>query len=107
MVFMNGIDLGTIPEVVAILLILFVIALFYDQRVARLGIQGEGWIWLEVVVGVLITLVAVGFLDLLLPWNAFFVGLLAFSISGAPMIWGAYQRYREAFGRAQKAFKEK
>lgn len=103
---MNRIDFGTISAAAFILMVLFLMALFYDRKITQVGFHGEGWVWLEVVVGVFFTLVAIGLLDLLLCWNAFFTGLMAFTVSGAPMIWGAYQRYREAFDRAQKAFKE-
>ena len=89
---MNGFDLGTVSEVVVILAALFTFALWYDRKVTHVGTRGEGFIWLQVVLGVFVTLIAMGLLDWLLPWNAFFIGLLAFSVSGAPMSWGAYQR---------------
>ena len=103
---MNGFDLGTISVTLNILTGLLVFAYFYDRKIGSLGADGEGWAWLQVVIGVFVTLIGIGLLDLVLTWNAFFISLLAFSVSGAPMSYGAYQRYREANQRAQKAAKE-
>lgn len=103
---MNGIDLGTLSVTLNILTGLFIFAYFYDRKIASLGAKGEGWAWFQVVIGVAVTLVAIGLLDVVLPWNAFFIGLMAFTVSGTPMSYGAYQRHREAEARAHKAMHE-
>jgi len=103
---MNGMSLGAVSVVVNILLGLFFWAYFYDRTIARMGVRGEGWAWLQVVFGVFVTLVGIGLLDVLLNWNAFFISLLAFSASGAPMCWGAWKRHQEAEARARKAMQE-
>lgn len=103
---MNGIDFGVVSEVLVILLILFLISHFYNRMIAEAGNRLEGLDWLLVVIGVSYTQAAIGLLDLFLPWNAFFIGLLAYSASGAPMIYGAYCRHQEAQERARKALNE-
>src|SRR5262245_64281526 len=94
---------GVISVAVNILLVLFLFAYFYNRQITKLGARAEGWAWLQVVIGVFVTLIGIGLLDLLLSWNAFFIGLLAFAASGAPMCLGAYKRHQEAQLRAQKA----
>ena len=103
---MNGSTFGTISATANILIALLIFSYFYDRQIGSMGAKAEGWAWLQVVIGVFVTLIGIGLLDLVLPWNAFFIGLLAFSASGAPMSWGAYQRYLEAKARAEKAAKE-
>ncbi len=103
---MNGSTFGAISVVINILLVLFLFAFFYDRTITNLGSRAEGWAWLQVVIGVFITLIGIGLLDLILSWNAFFMGLLAFVASGAPMCYGAYRRHQEAQARARKAMSE-
>jgi hypothetical protein len=107
MVVMKGIDFGTISVTLNILTMLLIFAYLYDRKIGNLGARGEGWAWLQVVVGVSVTLIGIGLLDLVLPcWNAGLIGLLAFAVSGAPMCYGAYLRHREAEERAHKAMQE-
>lgn len=103
---MNGIDLGTISEVLVILSVLFVFSHFYNRKIESAGSQLEGWSWLLVVIGVFYTQLAIGLLDLILPWNAFYLGMLAYTVSGFPMIYGAYCRHQETQERARKALNE-
>lgn len=103
---MNGSDFGTVSAVMNVLVVLFILSYIYDRIIERMGPRGEGWAWMQVVIGVFYTLLAIGILDLLLPWNAFFIGFLTFAVSGTPMSYGAYMRHREAHERAQKAMKE-
>ncbi len=103
---MNGMTLGAISVGLNILTALLIFAYFYDRKIASMGADGEGWAWLQVVIGVFVTLIAIGLLDVILPWNAFFIGLLAFAVSGGPMSYGAYKRHQEAAGRARKAMHE-
>lgn len=104
---MIGTDLGTISVVAVILILLFAFSLWFNSKIEQLGPSAEGFAWLEVVIGVFVTLIAIGLLDLVLPhWNAFFIGLMAFVASGLPMSYGAYNRHREAVGRFLKAMKE-
>jgi len=102
----NGMTLGTLSVVVNILLALFLFALFFNWRINKLGARAEGWSWLLVLIGNLVTLAGIGLLDLVLDWNAFFVGLLAFAASGLPMAIGAWRRHQEAVERAMKAARE-
>jgi len=104
---MNGMDFGTISEVVVVLLILLGVSYFYNRQIEKAGNRIEGFDWLLVVIGVSYTQLAIGLLDLILPcWNAFFLGLMAYSFSGFPMVYGAYQRHQEAQERARKALNE-
>lgn len=103
---MIGMNLGTVLEVLVILWLLLTTSYFYNRKIADLGIRLEGYDWLLVVIGVTYTLVAIGLLDMLLHWNAFFTGSLAFAVSGAPMMYGAYQRHNETQARAREAFHE-
>lgn len=100
---MNGITLGTFSVALNILTALLIFGYFYNRKIESLGPNGEGWSWLQVVIGVFVTLIGVGLLDLVLPWNAFFTSFLAFAASGAPMCYGAFQRHLEAQARARKA----
>ena len=103
---MNGCECGTVSVIANILFVLLIASYLYNKLVEKIGNKAEGWVWLEVVIGVLATLAAIGVLDTLLDWNAFFLGLLAFSVSGAPMIVGAAKRFLDANQRAHKAMKE-
>ncbi len=103
---MNGTTFGTVSAVINILLGLFLFGHFYNRWIEKLGARGEGWSWLQVVGGVFMTLIGIGLLDLILPWNAFFTSLLAFAASGAPMAYGARKRHLEALARAEEAMKE-
>lgn len=104
---MIGMDLGTISVVVAILILLFVFAVGFNNWIEKLGTSAEGFAWLEVVIGVFVTLIGIGLLDLVLPqWNAFFIGLMAFAATGLPMSLGAYNRHKDAVGRFLKAMKD-
>lgn len=106
MFVMNGMSFGAISAAINILLVLFLFGFFYNRWIASLGMHGEGWSWLQVVGGVFVTLIGIGLLDIILPWNAFFLSLMAFAVSGAPMSYGAYKRHLEAQARAEKAMKE-
>ena len=103
---MNGITFGTLSAVINILLALFLFALFYNWLITKNAAKVEGWSWLLVAIGTLVTLAGMGALDLVLDWNAFLIGLLAFAVSGAPMAWGAWKRHQDANERAIKAAKE-
>ena len=103
---MIGNTYGSISVAVNILLVLFMFAHVFNQTIDRLGHKAEGWTWLFVVIGVAATLLAVGALDLVLDWSAFFLCVLAFSVSGLPMIIGAVARHYEERSRAHKATRE-
>ena len=100
-IFGNG--LGTLLAVALILLVLLVVSILFNKQIERAGNTIEGWSWLLVVIGVSYTLLAIGLLDLVLNWNAGLLGLLAFSVSGAPMAYGGLQRYQDMQRRSQKA----
>lgn len=106
-----GIETGWSSALFAALVLggLFLFGRFYNQKLEQLGDKTEGFTWLEVVIGVFVTLCGLGLLDLLLPFNAFFLGLLAFAASGTPMALGSWKRYtdlRERFQRLQKALND-
>jgi heme A synthase len=103
---MNGTTFGTISETINILLVLLVTSYLFDQQITKAGTRAEGHTWQLVVIGVFYTQCAIGLLDLILNWNAFFIGMLAYSVSGFPMIYGAYARNKEMQKRADKALKE-
>jgi hypothetical protein len=103
---MNGFDYGRFSVILNILLLLFAFAFFFNKKVEQMGHNAEGWVWMQVVIGTCVTQICVGLLDLLLDWNAFFIGMLAYAVSGAPMIYGAVCRHLEAWGRARKAMNE-
>ena len=103
---MNGITFGTFSAVINILLALLIFSFFFNLTITKNAAKVEGWSWLLVVIGNFVTLLGMGALDLLLDWNALFIGLLAFSVSGAPMAWGAWKRNQDATERAIKAAKE-
>ena len=100
---MIGIDLGKVLGVLIVSWVLFTTSYIFDRKITDLGNKLEGYDWLLVVIGVSYTLVAIGILDIFLDWNAFFIGALAFAVSGIPMMHGAQQRNNEAQARARKA----
>jgi heme A synthase len=103
---MNGITSGQLSDVLTILFGLLVASYLFDQSITRAGTRAEGTTWQLVVIGVLYTQLAIGLLDLILNWNAFYLGLLAYSVSGFPMAYGAHLRNRELLERAKKASQE-
>jgi len=103
---MIGIDLGKLLDVLIVLWALLTTSYFYNRKITDTGNKLEGWDWLLVVIGVSYTLIAIGLLDLFLDWNAFFIGLLAFGVSGFPMMDGARRRHSETMSRARKAINE-
>jgi heme A synthase len=103
---MNGIDYGRLSVIINILLLLFIFSYFFNKKIESLGHNTEGWTWLTVVIGVGVTQVGVGLLDLVLNWNAFYIGILAYTASGSPMIYGALLRYIEKRERARKAMSD-
>jgi len=104
--FINGSTFGQLSATLNILFILLIASYFFNRRIEKAGSDAEGWSWLLVVIGVFYTQLAVGLLDAVLDWNAFFIGMLAYSVSGFPMMHGAYQRHKEMQGRARKALNE-
>ncbi|GEM_PF-2390898 len=88
---MIGIESGIFSAV--ILVGLFGFGWWFDRQVGRWGADADGFTWLLVVIGTLVTLAGVGLLDLVLDWNAGVLGLAAFSASGFFMCYGAIQRY--------------
>jgi heme A synthase len=103
---MNGFDYGQLSVITNIWLVLFIFGYFYNMKVNQLGHRAEGWVWLEVVIGVIVTQIGIGCLDVVLNWNAFYLGILAYTASGLPMIAGAVKRYLEDHERARKAMHE-
>lgn len=106
MEFKFGNVFGEISVILNILLFLLIFGYCYNKKVNELGHRAEGWVWLEVVVGVIVTQVFIGLLDIILDWNAFFIGMMAYTASGLPMIGGAFVRYLEDRERARKAMQE-
>jgi len=104
--FMNGQSFGRFSAVLNILFLLLIISYFFNRWIEKAGHDAEGQDWLLVVIGVFYTQLAIGLLDQILDWNAFFIGMLAYSVSGFPMIYGAYVRNKEMQGRARKALNE-
>lgn len=96
---------GELSVTLLILLVLLITSILYNKWIEKVGALAEGWSWLLVVIGVSYTLIAIGLLDLVLDWNAGFIGLLAFAVSGFPMAYGGIQRYLDMQRRAQKAIK--
>lgn len=99
----NGNEWGTVLGVLFVLLALFVFGFLFNRWIAKMGNKIEGFVWLEVVIGSMVTLIGMGALDQLLGWNAFFIGCLAYAASGSPMIWGAVVRFIDEQNRARKA----
>ena len=77
----------------AVLAALWLFGFLYNRYIAALGTDLDGFTWLSVVIGVLVTLLGIGLLDLALPWNAGLISLLAFAASGFEMCRGAVLRY--------------
>jgi hypothetical protein len=96
---------GQNSEILNILLLLFIFGYLFDKSITKMGNRTEGFSWLMVVVGVAVTQIGVGALDMLLDWNALFLGALAYLASGLPMIRGAIKRHAEEQQRAIKAAK--
>src|SRR5690349_15302718 len=86
MEFINGMYFGSISGALVILLSLLITSYFFNREIEKEGNRLEGWDWLLVVIGVTYTQVGIGLLDILLDWNAFFIGMLAYSVSGFPMV---------------------
>jgi hypothetical protein len=105
--FMYGKSFGIVSAVLNILFLLLIMSYLFNKVIEKAGNRAEGWDWFLVVIGVTYSQIAVGLLDKILNWNAFFLGLLAYSVSGFPMIYGAYLRHKEMQGRAHKAMYEK
>lgn len=103
---MIGTEFGKVSEIFNILFLLFAFSYFFNKKIESLGHRAEGWTWLQVVIGVFITQVGIGLLDMVLTWNAFFIGMVAYVASGLPMIFGAFARYLEEQERARKAMLE-
>ena len=106
MKILNGMSFGQLSAIVNVLLALLILSWCFNRYIEKAGASIEGWDWLLVAIGVTYTQMAVGLLDLLLPWNAFYLGMLAYSVSGFPMIRGAYLRHKETHARAKKALHE-
>lgn len=100
---MNGTDLGAFLGTVSILITLFIFGYLYNQWIEKIGNKIEGFVWLSVVFGVAVTQAFVGALDVILGWNAFFLGILAYCASGAWMVIGAIIRHIDDRDRARKA----
>jgi hypothetical protein len=103
---MNGTSFGQLSVSANILLALLIFGYFYNKKIESLGHKAEGWTWLQVVIGVGVTQIGAGLLDLVLGWNAFYIGALANFASGLPMITGAVLRHWESRERLEKAIKE-
>lgn len=104
--FLNGTTFGRFSATLNILFALLIISYFFNRWIEKAGHDAEGRDWLLVVIGVTYTQLAIGLLDQILDWNAFFIGMLAYCVSGFPMIAGAYLRNKEVQGRARKALNE-
>lgn len=104
--FMNGSTFGQLSAVLNILFALLIASYFLNFWIDRAGLDAEGSSWKLVVIGVSYTLVGIGLLDKVLDWNAFFIGILAFAVSGFPMIYGAQMRNKEMAARARTALNE-
>jgi hypothetical protein len=99
---MIGIDSGNISGIILTLGLLFGFGIGFNAIIERMGQDAEGFVWLEVTIGVLVTLMGVGVLDALINWNAAFIALLAFAASGSPMIVGDVNRYVKARRRLKE-----
>lgn len=103
---MNGLIFGKLSDTLSILLVLLVASYMFDQQITKAGTRAEGQSWKLVVIGVFYTQLAIGLLDVILGWNAFFLGMLAYTVSGFPMIYGAHKRNQDMQQRADRALKE-
>jgi hypothetical protein len=103
---MNGITFGQLSDTLNILFLLLFTSYLFNKWIDNAGIRAEGITWQLVAIGVFYTQLGIGALDLILGWNAFLLGMLAYPVSGFPMIYGAYSRVREMQIRANKALNE-
>lgn len=104
---MIGMPFGQLSAVINVLFVLLIVSFLFNRYIEKAGNDIEGYTWLLVVIGVTYTQIAIGVLDTLLNWNAFFLGMLAYSASGFPMIYGAHHRRKDMVERAKKAVNEK
>lgn len=88
-----GMGRWDLSAAVLLLIGLYVYGWMYNRYIQSLGADLEGFTWLAVVVGVGVTLLGIGLLDVVLDWNAAFIGLIAFAASGFEMCRGAVARY--------------
>ena len=86
--------------VLAVYFGLAVFGMIYNQVVTWLEMRGylEGFTWLAVAVGVLVTMVALAVID----WRYTLIALGAFVFSGAPMMLGSIYRYVASRERSQR-----
>ena len=108
---MIGINSGVVSvlNIMGVLLTLLCLVLFgawYNRQIDKWGKDAEGYAWLQVALGVIVTIAGAGILNLFIEWNAFFVDLLAFTASGIPMITGDIRRYLAARRRLNSFQKE-
>ena len=103
---MNGITFGQLSDTLNILFLLLFTSYVFNKWIDGAGIRAEGITWQLVAIGVFYTQLGIGALDLILGWNAFYLGMLAYPVSGFPMAYGAYMRNREMQTRADKALNE-
>lgn len=82
---------GLFSAVVLISLLIF--GYWFNSQVEKWGTDAEGFTWLLVVIGTLVTLAGIALLDVFLDWNAGLLGLMAFASSGFFMCLGAVRRY--------------
>jgi hypothetical protein len=106
MEFINGSTFGAISATLNILFLLLIASYFLNLWIDQAGIDAEGADWKLVVIGVFYTQVGIGMLDKVWDWNAFFIGMLAYFVSGFPMIYGARMRNKEMQNRARQAIHE-
>ena len=97
---MNPVLNGALIGLILVGLIAF--GWWFNRYVTDLGDDQEGFTWLLVVIGVLVTLVGIGLLDLLMDLNAAMIGFIAFAASGFEMCRGAVLRYIELRRRLRK-----
>lgn len=88
---MNGMQSGLNAAIIFIAL--FIFGWWFNRRIEKIGVDGDGFVWLMVVIGTSVTLVGIGLLDLTLDWNAGLIGFAAFACSGLFMVGGDVQRY--------------
>lgn len=88
----SGINSGAIPAACLALLIFGFIYNLVVHAVSRRGLN-EGYVWLEVVIGVAVTLIAAGFI---IGWLNVAVLLLLFAASGLFPAGGDIHRYVQA-----------
>ena len=88
----SGFTMGAIPAVCLALLIFGFIYNLVIHEVSRRGLN-EGYVWLEVVIGVAATLIAAGYV---LGWSAVAILFLLFAASGLGPAAGDIYRYVQA-----------